>query len=214
MIYSTLAGLLCLVFSFTSFADSGLTLKLHSFTNATPEDAARVTQAMKLLEHIVNEPSFKDRILNMNYKIGNTTYQGYTQTEMTPTQVLHDIETAQENYNDGSKGVIDLFLDSYYQASSTVGYTSVKDKYIHMNRYIQGSYSSAKTAGNIFHEWMHKIGYDHSSRNNVYRPHSVPYKLGYLVAEMVASKMAGKNQKLRNEFVESFQSAEFGCDRK
>lgn len=212
MNYSRLAGLLIFVFSSFTFADSGLTLKVHAFTNATPEDVTRVTQALKLLEGVVNNPAFKDRVLNMTYKIGKDTFQGYTQTEMTPTQILQDIEKGQENYQGGSEGVIDLFLDSYYQRSSTVGYTSVSDKFIHMNRYIQGSYTSAQTAGNIFHEWMHKIGYDHSSRNNVYRPHSVPYKLGYMVAEMVASKLAGKNQKLKVEIMDSMNSAVSFCN--
>lgn len=201
MIYSTLIGFFVIAFSFLSHADPGLTIKLHAFTNATPEDTVRVSGAIKLLEGIINSPEFRDRVLNMTYKIGQTTYQGYSQTEATPTQVFQDIEKAQENYKEGTEGVMDLYLDSYYQRSSTVGYTSVKDKFIHMNRYIQNSYTSEKTAGNIFHEWMHKLGYDHSSRHNVYRPHSVPYKLGYLVAEMVA----GKNQKLKAELMNSIE---------
>lgn len=212
MNYSRLAGLLLFVFSTLTFADSGLTVKLQSLTNATPEVTTKVTQALKLLENVVNTPAFKDRVLNMTYKIGKTTYQGYTQTDLTPTQILQDIEKGQENYAGGSDGVIDLFLDSYYQRSSTVGYTSKTDKFIHMNQYIQGSYTAAQTAGNIFHEWMHKIGYDHSSRNNVYRPHSVPYKLGYMVAEMVAAKLAGKNQKLKAEIMDSMNSAVSLCN--
>lgn len=201
MIHSTFAFMILLLTSFSVMADSGLTLKLHAFTNATPEDKARVTEALRLLEEVVNRPEFRDRVLNMTYKIGKNTFQGYTQTDATPTQVLQDIESAVENYNDGGPGVIDLFLDSYYKRSSTVGYTSVKDKFIHMNRYIQSSYTPQQTAGNIFHEWMHKIGYGHSSRNNVYRPHSVPYKLGYLVAEMVS----GNDQKMKAMMIESMK---------
>lgn len=212
MNYSSLAGLLLLVFSSMALADSGLTIKLHSLTNASPEVTTKVNQALNLIEGVVNTPTFRDRVLNMTYKIGSKTYAGYTQTEMTPTQVLQDIDKAEENFAGGTDGVIDLFLDSYYERSSTIGYTSPSDKYIHMNQYIQGSYTVAQTAGNIFHEWLHKVGYGHSRRHNSYRPHSVPYKLGYMLAEMVASKMAGKNQKLKAEIVDSMNSAVSLCN--
>ncbi|MEE4245439.1 MAG: hypothetical protein V2I33_08515 [Kangiellaceae bacterium] len=40
-----------------------------------------------------------------------------------------------------------------------------------------------KVAGNLAHEWCHKMGYGHNFRYNQTRKHTVPYAVGYFVAE-------------------------------
>ena len=41
-----------------------------------------------------------------------------------------------------------------------------------------------RVAGNLAHEWCHKMGYDHKFRYNSTRKHTVPYAVGDYVAEI------------------------------
>ena len=170
-----------LLLSVPAFAQT-LKVNLLSLTGADARDEDRIHRALDIITEVVNSEAFRAEILNMKYKIGNKEFSGYTQTTLTPKQILDKILDGTENFSGGQKNSIDLFLDMYYQRSSTVGYTSVNDKYLHMNRRFHANYTPEETAGNIFHEWLHKIGFDHSQKNNSERPHSVPYKLGYLLA--------------------------------
>jgi hypothetical protein len=45
-------------------------------------------------------------------------------------------------------------------------------------------YTPAEVAGNVFHEWTHKLGFGHDSRYSVSRNSSVPYALGYIMEEL------------------------------
>lgn len=140
----------------------------------------------------------------MTYRIGRRTYQGFTQTTQTREQVLKSILKADEIFKGGTSGTIDLLMDMYYEETDTIGYTYVSDPYFHMNRYLQADYSPAQTSGNIFHEWLHKLGFKHSQEYNKYRPHSVPYKLGYLMAQLSAKLAGGTDPMLRSMFEEDF----------
>jgi hypothetical protein len=174
--------ILLMLNSVASFANP-LKVNALALTGADGRDEDRIHRALSQINEVVNSDEFRNQILSMKYNIGNRLYNGFSQTTSTPEQVLAKILEATENFSGGEKHSIDLFLDMYYERSSTVGYTSPKDKFIHMNRYFHANYTAEETAGNIFHEWLHKIGFDHSKRNNAERPHSVPYKLGKLLAQ-------------------------------
>jgi hypothetical protein len=160
-----------LLLSVPAFAQT-LKVNLLSLTGADARDEDRIHRALDIISEVVNSETFRAEILKSKF----------TQTNLTSKQVLDKILEGTENFSGGQKNAIDLFLDMYEERSSTVGYTSPNDKYLHMNRYFQGKYTPEETAGNIFHEWLHKIGFNHSKYNNSQRPNSVPYKLGYLLA--------------------------------
>jgi hypothetical protein len=179
-------AIVALIISCSSFANEAIRVNILALTGATSEDETRIFKALDLIEDVVNSEEFKLSVLNMKYKVGSVEYKGFSQTTMTEEQVLESILLANENFPGGEPHQIDLFMDMYYRINSTVGYTGPKDKFIHMNRHFHARFSPHETAGNIFHEWLHKIGHNHSSRNNSERPHSVPYKLGKLLSEMSA----------------------------
>ena len=79
---------------------------------------------------------------------------------------------------------MDLDLELYYSIRSTVGYTYADGLRIWMNTKFFDSYSPAEVAGNVFHEWTHKLGFTHASNYSLSRDSSVPYALGYLVEEL------------------------------
>ncbi len=171
-------------------------IKLHHFTNANDIDHKRVAAALQLLKKVINSKEFHDRVLDMTYELEGKTYSGYTQTNLSPSLILESILEAQEDiYAPDSRGVIDLNLDMYYSWKNVLGYTTPDDPFIHMNRKLHSSFSPAETAGNIFHEWLHKIGHGHTFKPTKDRPYSVPYAVGYLVREM-AAKYASKQDPL------------------
>lgn len=170
--------------SFTSAQE--LSVKLSKITNATNDEITHHEKSLALVQKVVNSEKFKNRVLNMKYQIGRYIYDGYSQTQDTSAEVLQKIKNTQEIYNNEIDHTLEFYIDVYYEESSTVGWTNYYDKFIHLNRYFHQDYSHVQTAGNHFHEWLHKIGYDHSRRNNSFRPHSVPYKLGSLMSELAA----------------------------
>lgn len=72
----------------------------------------------------------------------------------------------------------------YYQASSVVGYTSPSITYINVNTKFFNTYAANQVAGNLFHEWLHKLGYSHDSSATAKRPYTVPYAIGYMVRDI------------------------------
>lgn len=182
-----------------------LNIKVLDFTNANQQDLIRVNSALELLKIVVNQDSFRQEILNMTYNIGSRTYTGFTQTKQTREQVMESILRAEEIFEGGSPATMDLYMDMYQENSDTVGYTTPSDPYFHMNRWIQADYSPAKTSGNIFHEWLHKLGHGHTKRNNKYRPHSVPYKLGKMVATMSAELAANGDPVMESLMLAEYQ---------
>jgi hypothetical protein len=183
-----------------------VTAQVLAFTNATVEEEIKVQMALSAIEEIVNSDEFYKEVLSMSYKIGKKTYRGFSQTKLSSEEVLKSIYSARENFPGGAEHSIDLYLNMYYERSSTIGWTAPKEKFIHMNRYHHDRYSLAQTAGNLFHEWLHKINHDHSKRHNSLRPHSVPYKLGQLIAEKIAERESPGDRKLKAQYRQEFKS--------
>jgi hypothetical protein len=185
---------------------SYLKVNIIDFTDANESNQALVAGAVELIEQVVNTNSFRDQVLNMTYQLNKNgkVYPGFTQNTETNEEVLSKILRAKEIYDGGSEGVIDYFLDMYYTTSRVIGYTSPTDRYIHLNRRYYKNYTSVQATANLFHEWLHKIGFKHSQKRNKFRPHSVPYKLGYLVGDM-AAEIAAKGDPIQQaEFKSEF----------
>ena len=53
-----------------------------------------------------------------------------------------------------------------------------------MNTKFFNPYTPAEVAGNIFHEWTHKLGFDHDVIYTSERNATVPYALGFLIREL------------------------------
>jgi hypothetical protein len=75
----------------------------------------------------------------------------------------------------------------YYESSSIVGYTSPSISYINVNTKFFDSYAINSVAANLFHEWLHKLGYGHDVSATARRPYSVPYGIGSII------RTVGKN---------------------
>ena len=200
---------LSFLFSAEIFAQNRITTKILTLKNATAADTARIKAAFKYIESVVNKTDFRSKVLNMTYKMGNKTYSGYTQTTDTPQEILDTILQADENFSGGTSGVMDMFLEMYYEYNGAVGYTYANDPYVYMNRWVQSSYTPMETAGNLFHEWLHKLGHTHSYEWTQDRADSVPYKIGYLIRDMAAQEASKGDPVLKEMMKKSFEGRAF-----
>ena len=102
----------------------------------------------------------------------------------TSEEVYHHLMEAREALGYGTDRVADITLVvDRRNKRSVVGYTypnSVK-QWVY-SWVLRTNYK--RVAGNLVHEWCHKMGYDHAFRYNSTRKHSVPYAVGDFVAEI------------------------------
>ncbi len=149
--------------------------------NFDPKDSQKVDLAIEIIKKVIRTKEFKNRVLNFTYN-GQKSF--VENNGLTNEQVYQKLLEGSEVLDPGSDHEMDLELELYYSRRSTVGYTYENTIKIWINTKYFDVYTPAEVAGNIFHEWTHKLGFGHASRYSASRASSVPYALGYLVEEL------------------------------
>lgn len=147
----------------------------------TVDEEAKVGRALDLVKRVLTSPEFKERLLAYTFKgkIGFNDHSG-----LSPEAIYQKILDASESLNPGKDNCMNLELEIYHEANKTIGYTYPNVTRIWVNRKYFSRYSDVQVADNLVHEWMHKIGFEHSVKWDEDRKHSVPYAVGYLVEEL------------------------------
>jgi hypothetical protein len=121
--------------------------------------------------------NFKDSYINVN---GVRKY-------MEKEEVYHHLMTAEEVLSeDGEDKEADIFMELDRRSSRNVlGYTysNTTKQWIYNSFFKNGD--DWDIAGNIVHEWVHKMGYGHAYKRTATRQYSVPYAVGYFVRDYV-----------------------------
>ena len=147
----------------------------EGFTDA---ETKRHVSACKLIEVVVNSAEFKKRVLAKKFAT----------TKKNSQQVYDHILTGEEVLQKGHDYEMDVDVRMYHEKNNVVGYTYNSVKWTMLNRYVTSGYSEGGIAGNLMHEWLHKLGYGHSSASD---HSSVPYHIGYMVRDMVEAYQKG-----------------------
>ncbi len=152
-----------------------------TFVNATATQETKLRKALAIIKDVVATEEFRNKILNHTYGGAKTFVDngGFTNAQIYQ-KILDGAETLQ-NTKDNE---MDMEVELYYAATSTVGYTYANSKRIWVNTKFFNTYTPAGVAHNLFHEWLHKLGFSHSSSYNSARPYSVPYAIGDMVGEI------------------------------
>lgn len=145
------------------------------------KDETKVTKAIEIIKKVIRTKEFKDRVIDFTYK-GKKTF--VDSAGKTNAEIYQSLLDGSEELRPGIDHQMDLELELYYSSRSTVGYTYASGLRIWMNTKFFDAYTPSEVAGNVFHEWTHKLGYDHASSYSVARDSSVPYALGYLIEEL------------------------------
>lgn len=154
--------------------------------NFSPANSDKITEAAELIKKVVASEEFRDAILNYTY---NGKKEFVDNGGLTNSQIYHRFLMGAERLSPAQNNTIDAELELYYEASTVVGYTNPKTKRIWMNTKYFNNYSTAQVAGNLTHEWMHKLGFDHSATSTPSRPYSVPYAVGYLITRLALQNL-------------------------
>jgi hypothetical protein len=153
---------------------------VHGRENFTPEMIEKHETARKMTEEAVNSKELYDKI--MAFTFDNT-------LGLTNQQIYSKIMDGAEDLNPVVDHQADIWVTAYYQNNRVVGYTTQLTNVTNVNTKFFNQYDYADISDNMFHEWLHKIGFDHSSAHDYI---SVPYALGYMVEDLVHDLMNGK----------------------
>lgn len=151
-------------------------------------ERAKLDEATGLLAKVLNSREFRDGVLNATFN-GRL---GFAGDPRTPAEIYATIRAGKENYTDAADGEVDLNLElknfSWFQRN-VVGYTTESSDTLTINRSFFSAYTPAEVAGNLAHEWLHKLGFEHDFKATARRPDSVPYELGELVERLAQGSL-------------------------
>lgn len=168
----------------TNVPSEALTFDFNVTTyNMTDAQNAKIDAAKKLIKKVVSSEEFKDRVLNFTY---NGKKQFVDNNGMTNAEIYQAILDGAETLYPAKNNKMDLEIELYYQATSTIGYTYPNVTKIWMNTKYFNNYTPVEVSDNLTHEWLHKLGFDHATSYSTSRDYSVPYGIGYLVEELAA----------------------------
>jgi len=152
------------------------------FFNFSPSDEEKVLTAVELMKQVIASEKFKNAVLNHTYN-GQKTFvdnDGYSNSQI--YQII--LEGAEIIGNKTKNNTLDVELELYYALTNTVGYTYSNSPRIWMNTKYFDTFSPSSVAGNLMHEWLHKLGFGHSSTWTESRDYSVPYAIGRIMSSM------------------------------
>jgi hypothetical protein len=153
-----------------------------TFYNFKESEKIKVNQALSYIKQIIRSKEFREKVLNYTY---NGKKEFIDNGGKSNEEVYQSLLDGSEMLIPGRDHTMNLELELYYNRwTSTVGYTTPDSVRVWMNRKFFSGYTAAEVAGNLFHEWTHKLGFDHDRSYSASRDHSVPYALGYLMEEL------------------------------
>lgn len=144
-------------------------------------DEVKYDEAVAIVKKVVATEAFKTRVLNHTYN-GVKTYAN--NNGLSNEQIYQSVLDAAEKLTPAKNNTLDVGVKLYYENNSVVGYTSGSITYINVNTKFFDQYAANSVAGNLFHEWLHKLGYGHDSAATAQRPYSVPYAIGYIIRDI------------------------------
>lgn len=167
----------------TNVPQAALTFKTNvSYLSGFDQsDEAKYDRAVALVKKVVATESFRTKVLNHTFN-GSKTFAN--NNGLTNAQIYQSILDAAERLTPTKNNTMDVGVKLYYTNNSVVGYTSTNITYINVNTKFFDSYDESGVAGNLFHEWLHKLGYGHDSSATSQRPYSVPYAVGYMIRDI------------------------------
>src|SRR5690606_28481566 len=121
------------------------------FVNANSTQQAKFDKAIEMIKAVVATDEFRTRVLNHTYN-GKKTFVdngGYTNA-----QIYQMILDGAEKLQPAKNNRMDMEVELYYAATTTVGYTYANSKRIWVNTKYFEKNAIGGVASNLFHEWL------------------------------------------------------------
>ncbi len=151
------------------------------FENFEVEQEEKVHKAVEVIKKVISSTEFRTKVINYTYN-GKRAF--IDNGGLTNEQVYQKVLEGSEKLVPDDDFEMDVELELYYSSKNTVGYTYQNTVKIWMNTKFFNPYTPSQVAGNLFHEWTHKLGFTHATSYSAARESSVPYALGYLIRDL------------------------------
>lgn len=169
------------------------TVKLDQAVGFSDAELEKLTRAVGLWSAAWNSPEFKEFVINFEYaylaKVGRWPF-GKTQrfsgkqfrwnNGLNNLQVYEKLLAGSETLNPGEDNEADLSISlDKRNVRGVIGYTYPNSRMQWIYNWYFKAYSPAEIAGNLAHEYCHKLGFDHEFKAVAGREFTVPYAVGY-----------------------------------
>lgn len=154
-----------------------LKVKINNADNFTAVELVKLKEAARLLEKAVNSKAFQDYVLACNFA---------NNAGLTNLQIYNLIMSGKETLSTEADNEMDIDINMYYSLKNVIGYTYPNTLKTWINRRYFNNMTTAQIAGNIAHEYMHKLGFDHDFYNTLQRQYSVPYTVGNIISQFIS----------------------------
>lgn len=152
-----------------------------SYMNLTTSQKTKYNQAVAIVKKVIATEAFRTKVLNFTYAGVRRFVDNKGRTN---AQIYQSVLDAAETLKPIKNNTMDIGVKMYYASNSVVGYTSTAYSYINVNTKFFSNYTANQVAGNLMHEWLHKLGYSHDASATASRPYSVPYAIGYMIRDL------------------------------
>ena len=160
-------------------------MSVEGFDN---ESLSKMHKAFEVLEKVVNSEEFKNRVINFKNTQNERSFA--SNNGLSNEQIFDSFMEGRETLQPNTPGEMNFFLSLYYKRfSKVIGWTEGSINVININWKFFKNFKPNEVAGNLAHEWTHKIGFDHESAAE---HDSAPYAIGYIVREMGERYLQGK----------------------
>jgi hypothetical protein len=163
--------------------------KLEGFGES---ERVKFLEILKNGEEVLASDYFKERVLNYQWvEYYRRFFRQYSRVHNTfnwnnglsNDHILSMLLSGSDQLNPTADGDIDLSLELYFKNNSVIGYTAPNIQTIYINKKyflpnLRTIAGHASIFNNIIHEYMHKVGFDHTYFNNATRRFTVPYAMG------------------------------------
>lgn len=149
-----------------------ITIKCNLFKNFTLREMEIAKTGLKLLNDALNDKQFHEMVLATRF-VG---------TKDSSVVILEKLLSGADHLDPRKDNIMNVQFVMYYNwFSRAIGYVLDGDRTIYVNRkYFGGSNGAVNFASNCLHEYLHLIGYSHSSARDFGSP---PYKMNSLFEE-------------------------------
>lgn len=152
-----------------------------NFINTTVTQEEKFTAALELIKKVIATEEFRSRVLNHTYN-GVLTF--VDNGGFTNSQIYQKILDGAETLYPAKNNTMDMGVETYYAATTTIGYTYSNSTQIWVNTKYFNTNSVAAVASNLMHEWLHKLGFKHATYYSASRDYSVPYAIGRMIGSL------------------------------
>lgn len=152
-----------------------------SYLNADLTQQQKFDRALEIIRKVVATEEFRSAIFGYTY---NGEHAFVDNGGFTNEQIYEKILEASELKYPARNNAMDMQVELYYADTTTVGYTYPSSTQIWVNTKFFDKNSVYSVAANLFHEWLHKIGFTHAVSYSTSRDSSVPYAIGRMISRI------------------------------